>query len=136
MTDSMPSPAAAPQVQGFFDKATNTVSYIVHDPATREAAALRAAAPVTAGAADAARWRLTEPPAEESCMRHIVRRPLLRTRQLKSAGSGPIYRTDPAVWRGTGFSYLALTAARRCRHARQAPPGGHIPEGRVDGSAS
>lgn len=38
MTDSMPSPAAAPQVQGFFDKATNTVSYIVHDPATREAA--------------------------------------------------------------------------------------------------
>jgi glyoxylase-like metal-dependent hydrolase (beta-lactamase superfamily II) len=27
-----------PHVQGFFDPATNTVSYLVHDPATREAA--------------------------------------------------------------------------------------------------
>lgn len=30
--------AAAPQVMGFFDEATFTVSYVVHDPATRQAA--------------------------------------------------------------------------------------------------
>ncbi len=32
------SPSAAPQVQGFFHPATSTVSYIVHDPATGQAA--------------------------------------------------------------------------------------------------
>lgn len=32
------SPIPAPQVQGFFDPATSTVSYIVHDPATGQAA--------------------------------------------------------------------------------------------------
>lgn len=38
MTHSLSSPAAAPHVQGVFDPATNTVSYIVHDPATKAAA--------------------------------------------------------------------------------------------------
>lgn len=38
MTHSLPSPVAAPHVQGVFDPATNTVSYIVHDPATKAAA--------------------------------------------------------------------------------------------------
>lgn len=33
-----PAPAPRPGVQGFFDPATSTVSYIVHDPATRQAA--------------------------------------------------------------------------------------------------
>ena len=36
MTDSHTH--SRPQVQGFFDPATNTVSYIVHDPATKAAA--------------------------------------------------------------------------------------------------
>ncbi len=36
MTDVHPTPR--PAVQGFFDTATNTVSYIVHDPATKVAA--------------------------------------------------------------------------------------------------
>ncbi|MEZ0242472.1 MAG: MBL fold metallo-hydrolase [Sphingomonas sp.] len=31
-------PASRPAVQGFFDPATNTVSYVVHDPATKAAA--------------------------------------------------------------------------------------------------
>lgn len=34
----MPHSFAVPAVQGFFDAATNTVSYIVHDPKTKEAA--------------------------------------------------------------------------------------------------
>jgi glyoxylase-like metal-dependent hydrolase (beta-lactamase superfamily II) len=36
MSDTLPS--SVPAVLGFFDPVTNTVSYIVHDPATRAAA--------------------------------------------------------------------------------------------------
>ncbi|MCK7595554.1 MBL fold metallo-hydrolase [Pseudomarimonas salicorniae] len=35
---ALADPAARPEVAAFFDEATNTVSYVVHDPATREAA--------------------------------------------------------------------------------------------------
>jgi glyoxylase-like metal-dependent hydrolase (beta-lactamase superfamily II) len=35
---SLQAPTLNPQVQGFFDPATSTVSYVVHDPATRQAA--------------------------------------------------------------------------------------------------
>lgn len=38
MTDFHSSPTKAPHVQGVFDPATNTISYIVHDPATKAAA--------------------------------------------------------------------------------------------------
>ncbi len=38
MTDSLSSPLAGPHVQGVFDPATSTVSYVVHDPATKAAA--------------------------------------------------------------------------------------------------
>ncbi|MBL0001513.1 MAG: MBL fold metallo-hydrolase [Sphingomonadales bacterium] len=38
MTDSLSSRKTAPHVRGAFDPATNTVSYIVHDPATKAAA--------------------------------------------------------------------------------------------------
>lgn len=38
MTDLPSPPSAAPHVQGVFDPATNTISYIVHDPATKAAA--------------------------------------------------------------------------------------------------
>ena len=31
-------PSLRPSIAGFFDEATNTISYVVHDPATREAA--------------------------------------------------------------------------------------------------
>jgi glyoxylase-like metal-dependent hydrolase (beta-lactamase superfamily II) len=34
------NPALRPSIAGFFDKATFTVSYVVHDPATREAAVI------------------------------------------------------------------------------------------------
>ena len=34
------SKALRPTIAGFFDEATNTVSYVVHDPATREAAVI------------------------------------------------------------------------------------------------
>jgi glyoxylase-like metal-dependent hydrolase (beta-lactamase superfamily II) len=38
MTQSQTPSTAAPHVQGVFDPATNTISYIVHDPATKAAA--------------------------------------------------------------------------------------------------
>ncbi len=38
MTESRPSHAIGPSVEAHFDPATNTVSYVVHDPATKAAA--------------------------------------------------------------------------------------------------
>jgi glyoxylase-like metal-dependent hydrolase (beta-lactamase superfamily II) len=40
ITAALADPALRPQVAAFFDEPTNTVSYVVHDPATRAAAIL------------------------------------------------------------------------------------------------
>ncbi len=38
IAEAQQEPQRRPSIAGFFDEATNTVSYVVHDPATREAA--------------------------------------------------------------------------------------------------
>ncbi|WP_379548885.1 MBL fold metallo-hydrolase [Qipengyuania sp. DSG2-2] len=38
IAEAQQEPERRPSIAGFFDEATNTVSYVVHDPATREAA--------------------------------------------------------------------------------------------------
>lgn len=40
VTRALADESLRPEVQGFFDEATNTVSYVVHDPATKEAAVI------------------------------------------------------------------------------------------------
>ncbi len=37
---SLADPSLRPTIAGFFDEATNTISYVVHDPATRKAAVI------------------------------------------------------------------------------------------------
>ena len=41
-----------PSIAGFFDEATNTVSYVVHDPKTREAAIVDSVLDFEAASAD------------------------------------------------------------------------------------